>query len=163
MGQTRKGFRGAAINRFLDETNDDPKPFIWTADPDCIIAAVGRGHRVLDSIHYRSELFSSSAASSRNAGATWSRQPARMLAAIQAVGDGDGSRRWKIIVETGAPDPSSTSKRSPSSTGTSAGHGTRGAPSGTAISRTFRPRRIRTMLAASDGPRSDSLSSGPMQ
>jgi transposase len=29
----------AAINRFLAETNDDPKPFIWTADPDQIIAA----------------------------------------------------------------------------------------------------------------------------
>jgi transposase len=41
----------AAINRFLDETNDDPKPFIWTADPDKIIAAVKRGHQVLDSIH----------------------------------------------------------------------------------------------------------------
>jgi hypothetical protein len=36
--------------RFLDETNDDPKPFIWTADPDRIIAAVRRGHQVLDSI-----------------------------------------------------------------------------------------------------------------
>ena len=40
-----------AINRFLDETNDNPKPFIWTADPDQIIAAVKRGHQVLDSIH----------------------------------------------------------------------------------------------------------------
>jgi hypothetical protein len=34
----------AAINRFLAETNDDPKPFVWTADPDAIIAAVRRGH-----------------------------------------------------------------------------------------------------------------------
>jgi transposase len=41
----------AAINRFLAETNDDPKPFTWTADPDKIIAAVRRGHQVLDSIH----------------------------------------------------------------------------------------------------------------
>jgi len=41
----------AAINRFLDETNDDPKPFTWTAEPDKIIAAVKRGHQVLDSIH----------------------------------------------------------------------------------------------------------------
>jgi transposase len=40
-----------AINRFLAETNDDPKPFTWTADPDKIIAAVRRGHQVLDSIH----------------------------------------------------------------------------------------------------------------
>ena len=23
----------AAINRFLDETNDNPRPFTWTADP----------------------------------------------------------------------------------------------------------------------------------
>ena len=41
----------ATINRFLAETNDDPKPFTWTADPDKIIAAVRRGHQVLDSIH----------------------------------------------------------------------------------------------------------------
>ena len=33
----------AAINRFLAETNDDPGPFTWTADPDPIIAAVRRG------------------------------------------------------------------------------------------------------------------------
>ena len=36
-----------AINRFLDETNDNPKPFTSTADPDKIIAAVKRGHQVL--------------------------------------------------------------------------------------------------------------------
>jgi hypothetical protein len=41
----------AAINRFVAETNHDPKPFTWTADPDKIIAAVRRGHQVLDSIH----------------------------------------------------------------------------------------------------------------
>ena len=41
----------AVINRFLAETNDNPKPFTWTADPDKIIAAVRRGHQVLDSIH----------------------------------------------------------------------------------------------------------------
>jgi len=40
-----------AINRFLRETNDHPKPFTWTADPDKIIAAVRRGHQVLDSLH----------------------------------------------------------------------------------------------------------------
>jgi hypothetical protein len=27
----------AAINRFLAETNDNPKPFTWTADPDAIL------------------------------------------------------------------------------------------------------------------------------
>ena len=41
----------AAIKRFLAETNDNPKPFVWTADPDKIIAAVRRGYQVLDSIH----------------------------------------------------------------------------------------------------------------
>jgi transposase len=41
----------AAINRFLAEHNQRPKPFTWTADPYEIIAAVKRGHQVLDSIH----------------------------------------------------------------------------------------------------------------
>jgi len=41
----------AAINRFVAETNAQPKPFVWTADPDKIIAAVKRGHQMLDSIH----------------------------------------------------------------------------------------------------------------
>jgi transposase len=41
----------AAINRFVAETNNDPKPFTWIADPNKIIAAVRRGHQVLDSIH----------------------------------------------------------------------------------------------------------------
>jgi transposase len=41
----------AAINRFVAEQNANPKPFTWTADPDRIIAAVKRGHQVLDSIH----------------------------------------------------------------------------------------------------------------
>jgi transposase len=41
----------AAINRFVSQTNNDPKPFIWTADPNKIIAAVRRGHQVLDSFH----------------------------------------------------------------------------------------------------------------
>jgi transposase len=41
-----------AINRFLDETtNHNPKPFVWTADPNRIIAAVKRRHQTLDSIH----------------------------------------------------------------------------------------------------------------
>jgi transposase len=46
-----------AINRFLAETNDNPKPFTWTADPDKIIAAVRRGHQVLDSIHSHVRLY----------------------------------------------------------------------------------------------------------
>ncbi len=40
-----------AINRFVAETNQNPKPFTWTADPDKIIAAVKRGYQALDSIH----------------------------------------------------------------------------------------------------------------
>jgi transposase len=39
------------INRFLDDHNARSKPFQWVADPDKIIAAVRRGHQVLDSIH----------------------------------------------------------------------------------------------------------------
>jgi len=41
----------AAIKRFLAETNADPRPFRWTKNPDNIIAAVKRGHQVLESIH----------------------------------------------------------------------------------------------------------------
>jgi len=41
----------AAINRFVAEQNANPRPFVWTADPEQIIAAVKRGHQVLDSIH----------------------------------------------------------------------------------------------------------------
>jgi transposase len=40
-----------AIHRFLADTNASPKPFTWTKDPNKIIAAVKRGHQVLDSIH----------------------------------------------------------------------------------------------------------------
>ena len=40
-----------AIHRFLDDTNANPKPFTWTKDPNKIIAAVKRGHQVLDLIH----------------------------------------------------------------------------------------------------------------
>jgi transposase len=40
-----------AIHRFLDETNTHPKPFMWTKDPNRIIAAVKRGHQTLDSVH----------------------------------------------------------------------------------------------------------------
>ncbi|GLS35097.1 IS630 family transposase [Mesorhizobium tianshanense] len=40
----------AAINRYLAEHDLKPKPFVWTADPHKIIAAVKRGHQVLDSM-----------------------------------------------------------------------------------------------------------------
>ena len=38
----------AAINPFLDDHNAHCKPFQWVADPNKIIAAVRRGHQVLD-------------------------------------------------------------------------------------------------------------------
>jgi transposase len=41
----------AAINRFLEETNSEPKPFIWTADPNRVLAAVKRGKQALESVH----------------------------------------------------------------------------------------------------------------
>jgi len=41
----------ATINRFVAETNRQPRPFVWTANPDQIIAAVRRGHQTLDLIH----------------------------------------------------------------------------------------------------------------
>jgi transposase len=41
----------AAINRFVEETNNDPKPFVWTADPNRVLAAVMRGKQTLESIH----------------------------------------------------------------------------------------------------------------
>jgi hypothetical protein len=33
----------AVIERFVAQSNDIPKPFVWTPDPDKIIAAVRRG------------------------------------------------------------------------------------------------------------------------
>jgi transposase len=41
----------AAINRFLAEHNQNPNPFVWTADPDRIIAKVNRRKQALESIH----------------------------------------------------------------------------------------------------------------
>ena len=40
-----------AINRFVAETNADPKPFVWTADPKRVLAAVKRGKQTLESVH----------------------------------------------------------------------------------------------------------------
>jgi len=37
----------AAIKRFVADTNATAKPFVWTANPDKIIAAVRRGYQVL--------------------------------------------------------------------------------------------------------------------
>lgn len=41
----------AAIKRFIAETNTDPKPFVWTARPNRILAAVKRGKQTLESLH----------------------------------------------------------------------------------------------------------------
>jgi transposase len=41
----------AAINRYLEEHNGRPKPFVWTADPDRIIEKVARGHYAIASDH----------------------------------------------------------------------------------------------------------------
>jgi transposase len=41
----------AAINRFVAEANRNPKPFVWTADPDRVLAAVKRGKQALESVH----------------------------------------------------------------------------------------------------------------
>jgi transposase len=40
-----------AINRFIAETNAEPKPFVWIARPSRILAAVKRGKETLESIH----------------------------------------------------------------------------------------------------------------
>jgi transposase len=40
-----------AINRFLADTNANPKPFVWTADPNRVLAAVKRGKQALESVH----------------------------------------------------------------------------------------------------------------
>jgi transposase len=41
----------AAINRFLDEHNERPKPFVWKADPVRVLAAIERGKQALESLH----------------------------------------------------------------------------------------------------------------
>lgn len=41
----------AAIDRFVEETNANPKPFVWSADPNRVLAAVKRGHQVLEPLH----------------------------------------------------------------------------------------------------------------
>jgi transposase len=41
----------AAINRFLAETNRDPRPFVWTAKPEHILEKVRRGNQALDAVH----------------------------------------------------------------------------------------------------------------
>jgi len=53
--QTGGVFKGivdlqAAISRFLVETNQNPKPFTWTAKPDAIIEKVRRQKQALNAV-----------------------------------------------------------------------------------------------------------------
>jgi transposase len=41
----------AAIKRFIADHNAEPKPFVWTADPDNILDKVTRGTQALASMH----------------------------------------------------------------------------------------------------------------
>jgi transposase len=41
----------AAINRFIEDHNAEPKPFVWTAAPNTILDKVTRGTRALASLH----------------------------------------------------------------------------------------------------------------
>ena len=55
--QLRRGVFGsivalqAAIKRYVAEHNAAPKPFVWTADPEHVLAAITRGKQMLESIH----------------------------------------------------------------------------------------------------------------
>jgi len=41
----------AAIKRFIEDHNAEPKPFVWTADPEIILNKVARGTQALASVH----------------------------------------------------------------------------------------------------------------
>ena len=41
----------SAITRYIAATNRNPKPFLWTADPNRIIEKLNRGNQVLASHH----------------------------------------------------------------------------------------------------------------
>ena len=41
----------SAINDFVEQHNESPKPFVWRADPKDIIAAAKRGHQTLETNH----------------------------------------------------------------------------------------------------------------
>jgi hypothetical protein len=41
----------AAIHRYIAEHNTEPKPFVWTANPDRVLAAIKRGKQALESAH----------------------------------------------------------------------------------------------------------------
>ncbi len=39
------------VDRFVGENNDKPKPIVWTAGSERVLAAVKRGKEALESIH----------------------------------------------------------------------------------------------------------------
>jgi transposase len=41
----------AAINRFIEDHNAEPKPFVWTAEPDTVLGKITRGIQALASLH----------------------------------------------------------------------------------------------------------------
>ena len=41
----------AAIKRYIAEHNTAPKPFVWTADPERVLAAIKRGKQALESVY----------------------------------------------------------------------------------------------------------------
>src|SRR3954471_24564610 len=41
----------AAIKRYLAQANENPRPFVWTAEPDGIIEKVRRGYQASQSLH----------------------------------------------------------------------------------------------------------------
>ena len=41
----------AVINRSIEKHNQQPRPFVWRADPDQIIAAVRRANQMSESSH----------------------------------------------------------------------------------------------------------------
>ena len=40
----------AAINHFIEDHNAQPKPFVWTADPEMILDKFARGTQALASV-----------------------------------------------------------------------------------------------------------------
>ena len=41
----------AAINRYIEEHNDDPKPCVWTKDVNGILERVARVNQASESLH----------------------------------------------------------------------------------------------------------------
>jgi hypothetical protein len=41
----------ATIPRYIADHNPEPTPFVWTADPKRVLAAIKRGKQALESAH----------------------------------------------------------------------------------------------------------------